>query len=196
MASKATSCASTTRRPVQRLTPVKASVQQADGIKSKILQKAGSKNGLDRNPQQHEELRGIVDELASTSGKHDMDLTGTTWTLRYTDSTGSSAGKLGPLTGYVEQEFPANEKGFYYNRVNFGLLKAKLRAEYFKVRDDKINVNFTDFTFFLGPFKISKAFGGSGHWILKFTDPSLRVLDTNAKHIFVLERLPGTTLNF
>lgn len=37
-----------------------------------------------------------------------------------------------------------------------GPVKAKLQAKYDYLKDDKIEVNFVEFTFGLGPFKISK----------------------------------------
>lgn len=163
----------------------------------KLLGKVGTKNGLDRTSEQQTTIKHDIAELASSSGDSKLDLTGSHWTLRYSDSTSSSAGKLGPFIGYVEQEFPADRQGIYYNKVQCGILKAKLTADYEYEKDNKINVSFTAIQFMLGPFKYQpKNFTGRGHWILRYTDPHLRVLDTNADHVFVLERLQMPKLDF
>ena len=54
------------------------------------------------------------------------------------------------------QEFPADQPGKYINKLDLGLLKAKLLAEYEYVADNKINVKFVDITFFLGPFQLNR----------------------------------------
>lgn len=54
------------------------------------------------------------------------------------------------------QEFPADQPGKYINKLDLGLLKANLLAEYKYEANNKINVKFVDITFLLGPFKINR----------------------------------------
>ena len=54
------------------------------------------------------------------------------------------------------QEFPAEQPGKYINKLDLGLLKANLLAEYKYEANNKINVKFVDITFMLGPFKINR----------------------------------------
>ena len=46
--------------------------------------------------------------------------------------------------------------GKYINKLDLGLLKANLLAEYKHEANTKINVKFVDITFQLGPFKINR----------------------------------------
>lgn len=54
------------------------------------------------------------------------------------------------------QEFPSDQPGKYINKLDLGLLKANLLAEYKHEANNKINVKFVDITFQLGPFKINR----------------------------------------
>ena len=50
------------------------------------------------------------------------------------------------------QVFPADMPGQYINKVDFGLVKADLLANYKKTARDNINVDFVYIRFMLGPF--------------------------------------------
>ncbi len=50
------------------------------------------------------------------------------------------------------QVFPAYMPGQYINKVDFGLVKADLLANYQKTGRDNINVDFVHIRFMLGPF--------------------------------------------
>ena len=99
-----------TFRPVQAFWPFNqtksstsaASVKQA---KSKLAQLAGKKYGHDLNESQKQDVKDVLRELeALDRGRTgSKDLTGTNWKLLYTESTGSSGGKVGLLVGQVDQ---------------------------------------------------------------------------------------------
>ena len=79
-----------------------SSVQEA---KSKLNQLAGKKYGHDLTESQKQSVRNVVKQLeAFESG--DMrrkELAGSNWKLLYTESIGSSGGKVGPFVGQVDQ---------------------------------------------------------------------------------------------
>ena len=64
---------------------------------------------------------------------------------------------LGPYrrTRHV-QVFPEDSRGQYVNKVDFGLVKADLLANYEKPQRDRINVAFEWIKFMLGPLSFKK----------------------------------------
>ncbi len=48
-------------------------------------------------------IKELVKELESTASLEDLDLSGTEWDLVYSNSKGSSSGKIGPFVGRVKQ---------------------------------------------------------------------------------------------
>ncbi|KAK9825275.1 hypothetical protein WJX74_004899 [Apatococcus lobatus] len=180
-----------------RCLPVRsqAKLSQLKDIKQKITQLAGPKNGLDRSPEQKQEIEGLIKQVeAKQRSPKKTDLLGTQWHLAYSTSQQSSGGKLGPFIGWVEQEFPADQPGKYINKLDLGLLKANLLAEYNYVANNKINVKFVDITFSLGPFKINRPFTNSGFWDITYVDDDFRILYTNKSNVFVMEKIQATRI--
>ena len=58
--------------------------------------------------------------------------------------------------GLALQVFPEDSKGQYVNKVDFGLVKADLLANYDKPQRDRINVDFEWIRFMLGPLSFKK----------------------------------------
>ncbi|KAK9847180.1 hypothetical protein WJX84_012392 [Apatococcus fuscideae] len=173
-----------------------AQLSQIADLKRQIVQKAGPKNGLDRSASVKQEIGGLIKAVEGTQQKVPRsNLQGTHWHLAYSTSPGSSGGKLGPFIGWVEQEFPADQPGKYINKLDLGLLKAKLLAEYEYVADNKINVKFVDITFFLGPFQLNRPFSNSGYWDLRYTDKDFRILYTNLGNVFVMEKMDTSKMD-
>ena len=54
------------------------------------------------------------------------------------------------------QVFPEGSRGQYVNKVDFGLVKADLLANYEKPQRDRITVAFEWIRFMLGPFSFKK----------------------------------------
>ena len=106
-------------------------MSNANALKQRIAEEAGPKNGTDRcegRPRAHcllglhavhpphlqtpstrrsaieaSQIKELVKELESTGSLEDLDLTGTEWDLVYSNSKGSSSGKIGPFVGRVKQ---------------------------------------------------------------------------------------------
>lgn len=78
--------------------------------KSKLAQLAGTKYGHNLSESQKQDVRDVLKELETMDSKEirQKALGGSNWKLLYTESTGSSGGKIGPLVGQVDQatEFP------------------------------------------------------------------------------------------
>lgn len=73
--------------------------------KSKLTQLAGKKYGHDLSESQKKDVRDVLKELEDLKPRETRqnELAGSSWTLLYTESTGSSGGKVGPLVGQVDQ---------------------------------------------------------------------------------------------
>ena len=79
------------------------------------------------------------------------------------------------------QEFPEDTRGQYVNKVDFGLVKADLLANYEKPQETRIDVDFEWIRFMLGPLSFKKVRGYSirldmqqicvsqNHWSAKAT---------------------------
>ena len=80
----------------------KAPAQQA---KSKLSQLAGRKYGHNLTATQKQEVRSVIKQLEALQSRdmRKQELAGTNWQLLYTESTGSSGGKVGPFVGQVDQ---------------------------------------------------------------------------------------------
>ena len=59
-------------------------------------------------------------------------------------------------TGVVMQVFPEDSRGQYINKVDFGLVKADLLANYERPQRDRINVAFEWIRSMLGPLSFKK----------------------------------------
>ncbi|DBA85380.1 TPA: hypothetical protein ACH3X2_006059 [Trebouxia sp. C0005] len=157
--------------------------------KSKLAQLAGTKYGHNLSESQKQDVRNALKELEAldSSDIRQKALGGSNWKLLYTESTGSSGGKIGPLVGQV---FPEDQPGIYINKLQLGPIRADLSANYDYSGANKINVSFIDIAAFLGPLQlIRKDFGGrSGFWKLTYHDEDLRILYTNQNNVFVLQR--------
>ncbi|KAK9828058.1 hypothetical protein WJX81_006351 [Elliptochloris bilobata] len=98
---------------------------------------------------------------------------------------------MGPFTGRVRQDFPADLPGQYFNKVDFGgVLRARLLGNYEKT-GNRVDLVFLWTEFSLGPLKFKKEFpaGFKGHWNLKYVDNDMRVFSTNKGNVFVLSKV-------
>ncbi|BDA42824.1 hypothetical protein COCOBI_03-7170 [Coccomyxa sp. Obi] len=163
-------------------------------FKQQIIQQSGDKNGLDRSSAQAQQISELINELETKGQLEDIKLTGTQWRLVYTSSTASSSGKIGPFIGRVFQVFPQDQLGQYINKVDFGLVKADLLANYKQPARDRIDVAFEYIHWQLGPLQFKQDISqgrpdtSGGFWKLSYTDEDFRVLYTNRGNVFVLVR--------
>ena len=130
-------------------------------------------------------MSNLLQQLESSGMLEDLDLAGTEWTLLYTESKGSSSGKIGPFVGRVsqvggalaaarlawvtrcwayrllwfgltEQVFPKEQPGQYINKVDFGLVQVDLLANYKNTAKDRILVSFKTIEYKLGPLRFKQ----------------------------------------
>ena len=82
-----------------------ASTSPARPAKSKLSQLAGRKYGHNLTESQKQDVRGVIRELEALQSGNvpHQKLAGTNWQLLYTESAGSSGGKVGPFVGQVDQ---------------------------------------------------------------------------------------------
>ena len=156
---------------------------------------AGDKNGTDRDDAQRARVASILADvvsLADDPAPARKDLSGTRWSLLYTDSGGNSSGKIGPFVGRVTQVFaPAPGEGRYRNVVEIGPLVVELSAVAEELQPDKLKVTFLDTAAFaFGKELVRKPFpeGRAGTWRMAYVGEEVRVLYTNQGNVFVLVR--------
>lgn len=156
---------------------------------------AGDKNGTDRDDAQRARVASIladVESLADDPAPARKDLSGTSWSLLYTDSGGNSSGKIGPFVGRVTQVFaPAPGEGRYRNVVEIGPLVVELSAVAEELQPDKLKVTFLDTAALaFGKELVRKSFpeGRAGTWRMAYVGEEVRVLYTNQGNVFVLVR--------
>jgi hypothetical protein len=151
-------------------------------LKAALQEAAGSRNGTDRTAAQAAVAATAVEALCAANQTWQpakVDLRKSVWKLVYTDSTGNSSGKLGPLVGRVTQEFSADGKS-YANVVSVGPLVVRLDASYAPKSATRLAVQFEAISVSLGgllllrkPFEAPKP---RGSWDMRFSDADTRVL--------------------
>ena len=82
-----------------------ASISSVQAAKSKLSQLAGKKYGHNLSESQKQAVREVLTQLEASGsiGTRSQELQGSNWELLYTESTGSSGGKVGPFVGQVDQ---------------------------------------------------------------------------------------------
>ena len=180
---------------VEKLLSVSSSTQDVAALKAELDAAAGTRNGTDRSAAQKEALSALVDRLAAVNPTREparIDLRDSSWELVYTDSSGNSSGKLGPLVGKVTQEFDG--AAGYANVVTLGPLEVRLVASYtvkdsraLVVQFESIGVSVAGFQLLSKPFPTPKP---RGNWAMLFADTDTRILRVpETGNVFVLRRL-------
>ena len=180
--------------------------QRAEELKATIRRLSGRANGTDCSPEQRDGVAAALAELAPLSPSRRPareDLRGSVWRLVYTDSSGNSSGKLGPLVGAVRQEFAADGRS-YANVVALGLLEVRLEAEYEAETDSVLDVRFVSINLVLAlggaslvlatkPFADDPRPGGK--WDMLYSDGATRALriTPGTGNVFVLDRVTTTS---
>lgn len=165
-------------------------------LKQQLYELVGAANGTDRTPEQREKIERVITQIESLNPSPrpaDVEMEGTEWELIYTSSSGNSSGKLGPMVGRVEQYFCASNPGKYVNSSDFGLLlRTELSGEFHAAGEKRINLIFKEVKFSAlgGLLTFTRPFPDNlkAHWIMRFVDDELRILDTNQGNVFVMRR--------
>ena len=166
----------------------------------------GTQNGTAADAAQAAKVRECVrqlEELNPTAPTADVDLSGTSWRLVYTSSTGTSSGKVGPLVGEVTQVFDeavSREDGraTYRNVVDWsGVVTVALLAAFDRLSDASLRVEFVNTTFSALGGLLSRCIefppGRVGVWRLSYVDEELRILyarggSAKEENVFVMVR--------
>lgn len=165
----------------------------ASSLKADVLRLAGSKYGHDLDEATKASLEAACQQLSSL-GQDTPGLAPGSWRLVYSNSTGNSSGKLGPFITEVEQVFPADQPGTYYNISRLGLLSATLRGEctISPNQPNRVSLEFKDVALKLGQLQLAKKVWEPGqmrgHWSATYWDDSLRVFNTNKGSLFVMAK--------
>eukprot|EP00291_Cryptomonas_curvata_P000962 CAMPEP_0172189984 /NCGR_PEP_ID=MMETSP1050-20130122/22849_1 /TAXON_ID=233186 /ORGANISM="Cryptomonas curvata, Strain CCAP979/52" /LENGTH=196 /DNA_ID=CAMNT_0012864783 /DNA_START=180 /DNA_END=767 /DNA_ORIENTATION=+ len=173
--------------------------------------KAGPKNGVGCTPEQREEIEGklaILAELNPTKEpayallRPPFTYFDGTFALVYTNTTGGSSGKLGPLVGDVTQTFEGMRdldamgfarRGVFTNAAAFGPLRTALRARCEAKSERRLTIVFEELSVSLFGIELQrKPFqaggpGTQGSWDLCYLDSDMRVLRTNAGNVIAMQ---------
>jgi len=155
-------------------------------------------NGIKADIKAKEEIAATVKLLEAMNPTKDLTsnkkLDGD-WKLIYTTNEGSSAGKIGPFVGQVNQIISYNDKE-YVNTVNIGnIVVASLAATWNKQSNSIWQVIFKNIEFRIFGFKIiEKPLTATGIWRKSYVDDSFRILYAKGgknevkENIYILEK--------
>lgn len=156
--------------------------QRVQDIKAEIKALAkGTSNGISASEEVRKNISRLVAELEAANPTPDLTnspkLDGS-WKLVYTTNEGSSAGKLGPLVGEVEQLIRIDGVDYInFVRVAGGAIEGALRATWDVLAKDKWQVNFESVRFsVLGITLVEKDLSAVGIWRMSFLDDDFRIL--------------------
>ena len=161
--------------------------QRVEEIKSEIKALArGTSNGISASGDVREQISSLVSELEAANPTRDLTISPKldgSWTLIYTTNGGSSAGKLGPFVGDVEQliridgQDTEEQDYFNYVRIAGGAVEGALRATWDVLAKDKWQVNFESVRFsVLGITLVEKELSAVGIWRKTYLDDDFRIL--------------------
>lgn len=159
--------------------------QRLQLIKDEInLLAKGTSNGITASDEIRSSISNLVKELESanpTPKLSSSDKVDGAWKLIYTSNQGSSAGKLGPFVGEVEQmiSLKGNDSPYYVNfvRLGGGIVEGALTATWEVISNDKWQVNFESVEFkIFGATLVQKQLSAVGIWRLTFLDDNFRIL--------------------
>jgi hypothetical protein len=154
-------------------------------LKAELLQQTlGTQNGIYATESQRVAIASIVQRLEKVNTSVSKISTSTqlsgNWRLIYTTNKGSSAGKIGPWVGKVNQIIDLDGK-IYQNVVTVGpsfLLQGSLSATWDVLSNTTWRVKFLDIEFklFNAITLLNKPLNATGIWRMSYLDDSLRIL--------------------
>jgi len=186
---------------VNSLNLFKSKVSKISSIELKDKIRALSRNtanGIKATDNARQEIAATVKLLEAMNPTKDptsnKKLDGD-WKLVYTTNEGSSAGKIGPFVGQVNQIISYNDKE-YVNTVNIGnIVVASLAATWNKKSNSLWEVIFKNIEFRIFGFKISEQpLTATGIWRKTYLDENFRILYAKGgknqiqENIYILEK--------
>ena len=159
----------------------------------------GTSNGIKATEDQRLQIATIVKDLEKLNAVKKIassDMMNGNWKLIYTTNEGSSAGKLGPFVGRVDQLITVDEQRYInFVRLGNGIITGALTATWDNLGDKLWQVKFLDIE--LKAFGIpitKKPLGAVGTWRMSYLDDDLRILyaaggkNTVKENIYILAK--------
>lgn len=162
-------------------------VELASELKEEIRSlAAGTQNGIEATDEVQSSIAEKVRRLEAINPTSDLTssakLNGS-WNLVYTTNGGSSAGKLGPFVGDVEQLIRLDDSNdaaddyINYVRLGGGAVEGALTATWDVKSKKEWQVNFQSIRFsILGVPVVEKELGATGIWRKSYLDDDFRIL--------------------
>jgi len=139
----------------------------------------GTQNGVKCSVEKREQISKLASMLQKSNKTKKLTsspLLDKSWSLLYTTNAGSSAGKIGPFVGSVEQDIRLSEK-FYTNYVRIPFFTAFLTATWDNLSNSVWRVNFQTIAVEIFGIKVvEKPLKASGIWRMTYLDEDLRIL--------------------
>ena len=187
-----------------------SSTAKRDELKAQIRTlAANTNNGINASKSTQNQIMEYVQQLEKLNPTKRNNLTSNSkldgsWNLVYTTNGGSSAGKLGPFVGDVEQRILLSkvstdssvDDGYYINYVRLGgnLIEGALAANWDVLSGDTWQVNFQSLQFKIFGIKVlDTELKAQGIWRKTYLDGDFRILYASAKNDDRLEKKKSTT---
>lgn len=173
----------------------RATSQDSDlsSLRQQLFAMVGENGGLDMNKAQKAAVKEFSAKFEGLGMAHPekQELTGTEWNLLFTESEGTSSGKLGPFKGTTLQIFPQERPGIYINKNELfgGFLRLELEGEYSAASDGKIELEFKFIAVSLGGKQVLKKDfppDFKGFWRCVYADDGVRIFYTNKGNLFMM----------
>ena len=159
----------------------------------------GTSNGMKANAEVRSEVAEIVNNLEKLNDVKTISsspVMNGNWKLLYTTNSGSSAGKLGPFIGRVDQDINVSGSK-YINYVRLGgIVQGALSATWDNLSPKLWKVKFIDIeiSIFGIPIQKKSLLGSEGTWRMTYLDDSIRILyalggkNSLTENIYILAR--------
>lgn len=171
-----------------------------ENLKLNLFENAkGTSNGVKASDETRVQIAAIVNELEKLNAVKKIsssDMMNGNWKLLYTTNEGSSAGKLGPFVGRVDQLITVDEQRYInFVRLGNGIITGALTATWDNLGDKLWQVKFLDIELKAFGFPLTKKpLGAVGTWRMSYLDEDLRILyaaggkNTVKENIYILAK--------
>ena len=159
----------------------------------------GTSNGMKADAEVRSEVAKIVNDLEKLNDVKTISsspVMNGNWKLLYTTNSGSSAGRLGPFIGRVDQDIDVSGSK-YINYVRLGsIVQGALSATWDNLSPKLWKVKFIDIeiSIFGIPIQKKSLEGSEGTWRMTYLDDSIRILyalggkNSVTENIYILVR--------
>lgn len=175
-------------------------LEEAESLKKVLFQiTKGTSNGIKASAEVKRKVAELVNDLETLNVVKTISsspIMNGNWKLIYTTNDGSSAGRLGPFIGRVDQDIDVTGSK-YINYVRLGsIVEGALSATWDNLGPKLWKVKFIDIeiSVFGIPIKKKSLEGSEGTWRMTYLDDSIRILyaqggkNTLTENIYILRR--------